>query len=130
MFYMVFVHLFLSLFRFCVFLLSSRSGALPKIALVWLENQHFRRYFKQHGIRPRLLLHEKQLVHEFATQTKSPSRFFSLVSPKTVLSSWKNAVALDAQQAFPRQAAALLRRQKPHPYTQTGKLSMGYAAYT
>jgi hypothetical protein len=88
------LNLFLSLFRFfCVFLLSRRSGAIPKIALLWLENRYFRRYFTQHGIRPGLLPHEKQAVHTFARRVKNPSRFFSLASPHTLLTVWKNAVA-------------------------------------
>jgi transposase InsO family protein len=90
---MAVLNLFLSLFRFCVFLVSSRSGAIPKIALVWFENQCYRRYFKQHGIHPNMLPYEKQAVHAFFSIAKNPSRFFSLVSPHTVLTRWKNAIS-------------------------------------
>ncbi|MDR1307431.1 MAG: integrase core domain-containing protein [Treponema sp.] len=88
---MILVQLFLSLFRFCVFLLSRRT-ARAKIALLWLENHYYRRYFTQHRIRPCLLPHEKQAVHAFAGHVKNPSRFFSLVGPHTILTTWKNAV--------------------------------------
>jgi transposase len=101
---MILLQLFLSLFRFCVFLLSRRS-ATAKIALLRFENQYYRRYFTQRRIRPDLLPYEKQAVHEFACRTKNSSRFFSPASPAAVLFLWKNAVA--------RRWNYLRRKRKP-----------------
>ena len=87
------VKLFLCLFRLPVFCITLKHSAFPKIALLWLQNNHYRRYFKQHNIHYPFQPHEKQAVHTFFTLAKNPSRFFPLVSTRTVLSAWKNAVA-------------------------------------
>jgi transposase InsO family protein len=60
---------------------------------LWLENRQYCRYFEEHHIRPSFQPHEKQAVHTFFTFARNPSRFFTLVSPKTILTRWKNALA-------------------------------------
>ena len=87
------LYLFLSLFRCCLFCMTEKHKAFSKTYLLYLENQRFKRYCKQHNIRPDFQPWEKQAVHECFTVTKNPSRFFSLISPKTILNVWKNAIA-------------------------------------
>ena len=90
---MVIVKLFLDLFRICVSCITFRYPAFPKIALLLCEVRYCRRYFKQHHIRSPFQPHEKYAVHSFFAMAKNPSRFFSLASPKTILSVWKHALS-------------------------------------
>ncbi|MCL1814384.1 MAG: hypothetical protein FWG27_00970 [Treponema sp.] len=76
----------------------------PKIALLLLEVRFYRRYFKERHIRYPFQPHEKHAVHTFFTLTKNPSRFFSPVSPRTVLSVWKNFLA--KRQSYPHKGPA------------------------
>ncbi|MDR2971963.1 MAG: helix-turn-helix domain-containing protein, partial [Bacteroidales bacterium] len=90
---MFIIYLFLKLFRICTFFISLRYKTFPKIALLWLEVNYCRRYFKEHDIRYPFKPHEKHIIAELFRNTKKPERFFSLVSPKTILSAWKNYLA-------------------------------------
>lgn len=93
------INLFLDLFRFIVYCLTLKYPAFPKIALLLLEVRFYRRYFKERHIRNPFQPHEKHAVHVFFTLAKNPSRFFSPVSPRTVLSVWKNFLA--KRQSYP-----------------------------
>ena len=70
-FLMMLVQLFLGLFRICVFCLTLKKSAFAKIALLWLENNYYRRYFRQHNIKAVFKPHEKQTIHTFFALTKT-----------------------------------------------------------
>jgi len=61
--------------------------------IMHLENQQYRRFFKEHNLKPSFLPHEKQAIHECFALDNTLSRIFTLVSPKTILSVWHNAIA-------------------------------------
>jgi transposase InsO family protein len=90
---MLIVKIFLMLFRICAFSITLRYPAFSKLALIWIELNYCRRYFNEKNIRYPFKPHEKHIVNTFFTLTKNPSRFFTLVSTKTVLNAWKNAAA-------------------------------------
>jgi hypothetical protein len=85
--------LFLELFRICIYFLALLHKPFPKIALLWLEVNYCRRYFKEHNIRYPFKPHEKHIVAELFGKAKDAKRFFSLVSPKIILSKWNNYLA-------------------------------------
>ena len=90
---MIIIKLFLTLFHIIVFCISLKHKTFPKTALLFMEVSCCRRYFKNNNIRHPFLPHEKHAVYTFATLTDNVSRFFSLVSTKTILTVWKNAIA-------------------------------------
>ena len=87
------IKLFLSLFKFCLLYISSKKSNSLDFYIMHLENQHYRRFFKEHNLKPSFLPHEKQAIYECFNLDNTLSRIFSLVSPKTVLTVWKNAIA-------------------------------------
>jgi hypothetical protein len=89
---MIITKLFLILFCACVACITMKHAAFPKIALMQLENRYYGRYFDERNIRHPFQPHEKHAVHAFYTLIKNPSRFFPIVSPKTILSAFKNAI--------------------------------------
>ena len=87
------IKLFTSLFRCLLLYLSIKHPEFTKTYLLLLENQQLRRIVKRHNLRPCFEPWEKHAVHECFTIIKNTRSFFTLVSPKTVLSLWKNAIA-------------------------------------
>jgi hypothetical protein len=57
-----------------------------------IELDYFRR-LNGNNFKCRLEPHEKHAVHTFFSVTEEPSKYFTLVSPKTILSAWKNFLA-------------------------------------
>ena len=87
------INLFLSVFRCLLRYLNKKYPGFSKFYLIIIENQAFHRYFEQRGIKPPFLPHERQIVHECYKTTGNPSRLFSIISPKTILTIWNNAIA-------------------------------------
>ncbi|MCL2722371.1 MAG: integrase core domain-containing protein [Treponema sp.] len=90
---MTLIKLFLNLFRIIILNITIKHKTFPKIALLLMELQYFRRYFKQNNIRSSFKPHEKHAIYTFASLTDKVSCFFTLVSTKTILSAWKNYLA-------------------------------------
>jgi transposase InsO family protein len=87
------IKLFLLFFRVLAAYFIRKNALFSVFALIWLENQHYKRYFTQHHIQSHFEAHEKQAVHTFFCKTNHAASFFSLIAPKTILSAWKNAIA-------------------------------------
>jgi hypothetical protein len=88
----MFLKLALLLLRFLVFYLHKKNNLSSEIVLLWLENQHYRRYFEQRHIKLPFEVHEKYAIHTFFKKAANAVRFFSIVSPQTILNVWKNAI--------------------------------------
>jgi transposase InsO family protein len=87
------IKLFILLFRCCLFCITNKYSKFPKIFVILLQNQRYRRYFEERRIKDPFLPHEKQAVHECLSRDKSLARLFTAASPKTVLTLWHNAIA-------------------------------------
>ena len=84
---------FLNVLRFILVLVFRRFFGVARIALLWQENQYYRRYFKERNIRHPFELHEKWFIHTAYASDSCARKWFTLVKPETVLRSWKRAVA-------------------------------------
>lgn len=84
---------FLHVLQFLVVLVFRRFSGVARLALLWQENQYYRRYFREKNIRHPFELHEKCFIHmAYATESRV-RKWFTLVKPETVLRAWRNAVA-------------------------------------
>ena len=91
--HMHFVKLFLALFNFLLFLLTHRKRLLHALFMQSLTIHALTRTLSQKGIRASFQTHEKFIISSLYEQTHNAKRFFSLVSPKTILSAWKNVIS-------------------------------------
>jgi hypothetical protein len=82
-------NLFLSLFRCCLFCLSTKHKAFVKVYTLQMQNDIMKRKLEQHNLRPNIETWEKVVVHECATINEKVTRHFSLVTPETILKAWK-----------------------------------------
>jgi transposase len=73
--------------------LSEKYPAFPKIFAIVIKNQILQRTVEQHNLKLRIEPWEKHSVHECAVINQKITRFFDLVSPKTILYLWKNYIA-------------------------------------
>ena len=81
----------LHLLKFCLFYVINRKSIVLKIALIWQENQKYKRYFKQKKIKHSFSPQEKWFIHTMFIS--NPRRYFTLVTPETILYRWKKAIA-------------------------------------
>ena len=87
------IKLFLSLFSFMLFAFTNRKRLMQVLYMQFLAIQVLTRTIEQRNIRPEFQPHEKHIIAALFEKTKHARKFFSLVSPETVLRAWKNAVA-------------------------------------
>ena len=73
--------------------MDRKHSGFSETFIMMLQLQICRRYFKQNGIKLPFEHWEKQAFHECFNISKKARKFFSLVSPETVLYAWKNAIA-------------------------------------
>ena len=84
------IKLFLALFSFLLFMFSNKKRLLHILFIQSLEIQALIRTIDQKGFRVTFQSHEKFIIALLYGKTHNAGRFFSLVSPETVLSAWKN----------------------------------------
>ena len=87
------VKLFISLFEFLLFLLTRRKHLLHALFMQSIALHALMRTLSQKGINVSFQPHEKFIISTLYKQTPRAWRFFSLASPNTILSAWKNAIA-------------------------------------
>ena len=87
------IQLFISLFRCLLFYLDKKYPGFTKTYLLMLENQTLKRTVEKNNLQYDFDPCEKQAVHECFSILKNAGRFFTLVSPRTVLRRWNNAIA-------------------------------------
>ncbi|MDR0443348.1 MAG: hypothetical protein LBH44_08095, partial [Treponema sp.] len=63
--------------------------------MLFKTNEVLVRTFEQHSVRPIFQPHEKYLIATLFENTCHAERFFNLVTPKTILSVWKNIFTTD-----------------------------------
>ena len=82
----------LHLLEFILFYIINRKSIIPKIALIWQENQHYKRYFEDKKIKLQFSLHEKWFIRSMFISNPKARRYFTLVTPETILYRWKRAI--------------------------------------
>ena len=80
------------MFRLIMAFISKKNPSFPQFSLLWIQIQYYKRYFKSHNIKSPFFPYEKQAIHELFSLSGSSYKFFNLVSPQTILNSWKNAI--------------------------------------
>ena len=80
------------LLEFTLFYIINRNSLIPKIALIWQENQRYKRYFAQKKIKLPFTTQEKWFIRSMFCSNLKARKFFTLVTPETVLYKWKKAI--------------------------------------
>ena len=80
------------LLGFTWFYVINRKSIIPKIALIWQENQKYKRYFEQKNIKLQFSIHEKWFIRSMFISNPKARRYFTLVTPETILYRWKKAI--------------------------------------
>ena len=73
-------------------LLLNRNRGCAKLALLWQENRYYRRYFHERNLHPPFELHEKWFIHTAYSSDKTARKWFTLVTPETILRHWKKLI--------------------------------------
>jgi len=80
------------LLEFVVFYIINRKSIIPKIALIWQENQRYKRYFNEKNIKRPYSIQEKWFIRSMFISNPRARRYFTLVTPETILYRWKRAI--------------------------------------
>ena len=80
------------LLEFTIFYITNRKSIIPKIALIWQENQRYKRYFNDKNIKLQFSLHEKWFIHSIFISNPRARKYFTLVTPETILYRWKRVI--------------------------------------
>ena len=90
---MRFIKLFLTLFNFIFFFFTNRKRLKHVLLMHTITIKALIRILNQKGIRVRFEPHEKYIIASIFEGTEEAHKYFSFVSPKTILKYWKNAIA-------------------------------------
>jgi hypothetical protein len=82
----------LQLLEFALFYIINRKSIIPNIALIWQENQRYKRYFNEKDIKLNFTIQEKWFVRSMFINNPKARRYFTLVTPETILYRWKKAI--------------------------------------
>lgn len=82
----------LHLLEFCLFYIINRKSIIPKIALIWQENQRYKRFFNERNIKLPFSIQEKWFIRSMFISNPKARRYFTLVTPETILYRWKRAI--------------------------------------
>ena len=82
----------LHLLEFFLFYIINRKSIIPKIALIWQENQKYKRYFQQKNIKISFSIQEKWFVRSIFAGNPKARKYFTMVTPETILYRWKKAI--------------------------------------
>ena len=89
---MLFLKSLFQLLEFTLFYIINRKSIIPKIALIWQENQRYKRYFNEKNIKLSFSIHEKWFIRSMFISNPKARRYFTLVTPETILYRWKKAI--------------------------------------
>jgi hypothetical protein len=67
----------LHLLEFCLFYLLNRKSIIPKIALIWQENQRYKRYFQQKKIKHPFTIQEKWFIRTMFISNPEARKYFT-----------------------------------------------------
>jgi hypothetical protein len=84
-----------SLFHLLEFALSfiiKRKLVIPEIALIWQENQRYKRHFNAKNINLPFSIPEKWFIRSMFICNPKARNYFTLVTPETILYRWKKAI--------------------------------------
>ena len=80
------------LLEFCIFYNINKKSIIPKIALIWYENQKYKRYFNEKKKKLSFSIQEKWFIRSMFIINPKARRDFTLVTPETVFYRWKKAI--------------------------------------
>ncbi len=80
------------LLEFTLFYIINKKSVIPKIALIWQENQRYKRYFNEKNIKLPFSIHEKWFIQSMFISNPKARKYFTLVTPETILYRWKKAI--------------------------------------
>ncbi len=80
------------LLEFLLFYIINRKSIIPKIALIWQENQRYKRFFNERNIKLPFTIQEKWFIRSMFISNPKARRYFTLVTPETILYRWKRAI--------------------------------------
>jgi len=80
------------LLEFTFFYIINRKSIIPKIALIWQENQRYKRYFNEKNKKLSFTIQEKWFIHSMFISNPKARRYFTLVTPETFLYRWNRAI--------------------------------------
>ncbi len=82
----------LLLLEFGLCYILNRKSIIPKIALIWRDNQRYKRYFQQKKIKHSFSIQEKWFIRTMFISNPEARKYFTLVTPETILYRWKRAI--------------------------------------
>jgi hypothetical protein len=80
------------LLEFFLFYIINKKSLIPKVALIWQENQRYKRYFNEKDIKLPFSIQEKWFIQSMFISNPKARRYFTLVTPETILYRWKRAI--------------------------------------
>jgi len=82
----------LHLLELVVFYIVNRKSIIPKIALLWQENQRYKRYFNEKKIKLPYFIQEKWFIRTMFVANPKARKYLTLVTPEAVLYRWRQAI--------------------------------------
>lgn len=80
------------LLEFYLFYIINRKSIILKIALIWQENQRYKRYFNEKNVKLPFSIQEKWFIRSMFISNPKARKYFTLVTPETILYRWKSAI--------------------------------------
>ena len=80
------------LLEFTIFFVINKNSIVPKVALIWQENQRYKRYFKDNNIKLTFTIEEKWFIQSMYSQNRKARKYFTLLTPETILYKWKKVI--------------------------------------
>jgi len=71
------------LFKFTLFYIINKKSIIPKIALIWQENQRYKRYFNEKNIKLSFSTQEKWFIRSMFISNPKAKKHFTLVFEET-----------------------------------------------
>ena len=89
---MIFLKSLHHLLEFALFYFINRKSIIPKIALIWQENQRYKRYFNEKNKKLPFSIQEKWFIRSMFISNSKARRYFTLVTPETIRYKWKRSI--------------------------------------
>ena len=75
----------LNLLEFCLIYIINKKLIIPTIALIWQENQRYKRYFNKKNVKLPFSIQEKWFFRSMFISNLKARKYFTLVTPETIL---------------------------------------------
>lgn len=89
---MIIIKLVFRITNFLLFYIANYNTLIPKVALIWQENQRYKRYFQEKQLSLPFTADEKIFICGMYSKRKNINKYFSIVTPNTVLYIWQKMI--------------------------------------